>query len=142
VYVPEPQYCFYRVGFPSNVSDDLAPLGHGSMSVEIAGSQDGDLPSQEAVVGQLRTTGLLNPKARIVFSSLFSVHPAYVIFDRARRSAVSSILDFLESNGVYFAGRFGKWEYTAMEDAILQGRDIAAQIRSGGGQSSAQTFCP
>ena len=38
---------------------------------------------------------------------------------------------FLEENDILSRGRYGKWEYSAMEDALLAGRDAARIAQEG-----------
>lgn len=40
------------------------------------------------------------------------------------------VLGFLAGVGIETAGRYGRWEYSSMEDAILAGRDAAARVRA------------
>ena len=40
------------------------------------------------------------------------------------------LVKFLEGAGIEPVGRYGKWEYSSMEDAIIQGREVAKKIRS------------
>jgi protoporphyrinogen oxidase len=35
------------------------------------------------------------------------------------------VIEHLRAHGVLVAGRYGNWEYSSMEDAILSGRDAA-----------------
>ena len=38
-------------------------------------------------------------------------------------------LNTLARAGVLLVGRYGRWEYAAMEDALLQGMEAAAALR-------------
>jgi protoporphyrinogen oxidase len=55
---------------------------------------------------------------------------AYVLYDRDYDAARSAVLGFLENASVLTAGRYGRWEYSSMEDAILAGRDAAAILQA------------
>jgi hypothetical protein len=50
---------------------------------------------------------------------------AYVLYDDAYGPAKTEILRFLEHARILTAGRYGQWEYSSMEDAILGGRASA-----------------
>ncbi len=39
--------------------------------------------------------------------------------------ARSEIVGWLEAREVLVAGRYGRWEYSSMEDALLAGRECA-----------------
>ena len=56
------------------------------------------------------------------------VDPAYVVFDRGRRTAVSTLRAWLSLHGVRLCGRWAEWKYSAMEDAILDGMAIARRV--------------
>jgi hypothetical protein len=51
-----------------------------------------------------------------------------VLFDHAHEKARATVLDYLTSQGVQVAGRYGLWEYSSMEDALLSGRDAARRL--------------
>jgi hypothetical protein len=38
------------------------------------------------------------------------------------------VLDYLSGNGIQVAGRYGRWEYSSMEDALLSGREAARKL--------------
>jgi len=40
-------------------------------------------------------------------------------------------VEALAERGVHSIGRYGLWEYSAMEDALAQGREIARRIAAG-----------
>jgi hypothetical protein len=37
-------------------------------------------------------------------------------------------MQFLRANQIYPLGRYGLWEYTTMEEAILQGKEAAEAL--------------
>jgi hypothetical protein len=39
------------------------------------------------------------------------------------------LISWLEQQGIYTAGRYGRWEYAAMENAIIQGITAARLAR-------------
>ena len=54
---------------------------------------------------------------------------AYVIYDQHYADTVPKVLLWLESQRIFSAGRFARWEYTAMEDALDQGMVAAHQAK-------------
>lgn len=132
LYFPEPEYPFYRVGFPMNFSPGLGPSGCSSMYVEIS-HRPTERRSTEQLVEQARAglerAGILRPDDRLATADVKDLHYAYVYFDRHRANAVPAILAELERRGIYSVGRYGRWEHTSMEDAIGQGRDVAERLR-------------
>jgi len=50
---------------------------------------------------------------------------AYPIYNKKRKNTLEEIKNLLKNYNVFLAGRFGKWEYSYMEESILEGRRIA-----------------
>jgi protoporphyrinogen oxidase len=128
VYFPDPSYPFYRVGFLSNLSPHMAPNGTSVLSVEIS-----HLPSappsleevREQTLATLVSSGILRAEDKILAEKTFFIKHAYVIYDRFRSKHLPRIIQFLHKNQIYPLGRYGRWEYSTMEDAILQGKEAA-----------------
>lgn len=128
VYFPEPAYPFYRVGFLSNFSPHVAPKGTSSLYVEIS-----CLPSNPPSVDQLReetlsslvACGVLREDDEILTEKTLMIKHAYVIYDLFRYQYLRTIIQFLHSGHIYPIGRYGLWEYATIEEAILQGREVA-----------------
>jgi protoporphyrinogen oxidase len=131
VYFPEPSYPFYRVGFSSNLSPHMAPKGASSLSVEIS-----HLPStppslekaRDQTLAALVSCGILRREDKILAEKTISIKHAYVIYDRFRSKHLPRIIQFLRANQIYPLGRYGLWEYTTMEEAILQGKEAAETL--------------
>jgi len=121
LYFPDPELPFYRVGFPSN-HGELAPPGCHTVSIEISlDPGTGDFEALAAPAEEkLASIGLLDP-ARIRTRLLQIIDPAYVVHDHRRTQALRCLLPFLEEHGIYPAGRWAEWKYSAMEDAIADG---------------------
>lgn len=133
LYFPEPEFPFYRVGFPMNFSPSLGQPGCSSMYVEISHRpmehQSIDQLAAQARAG-LEQAGILHPSDNIVVSDVKDLHYAYVYFDRHRARAIPAILSELERRSIYSIGRYGRWEHTSMEDAIGQGKQLAERLRT------------
>jgi len=131
VYVPEDKYPFYRVGCYSHFSEKLAPPGKSSLYVELA---DRRAPNAErtlpAVVSGLRELGLLKSERDIELWRLRSIDYAYVIYDQHYRAALDVIEPFLRSERIISTGRYGAWNYSSMEDALLMGQSAARDARA------------
>jgi protoporphyrinogen oxidase len=124
-YFPEKRFPFYRVGSPSQVNPALAPRGTRSFAVEFAHRSSVD---REALIAQaqdgLAQCGLLD-KSRVRVARARTIPTAYVLFDHHHAQARATVLEHLRENGVHAAGRYGNWEYSSMEDALLSGRAAA-----------------
>jgi protoporphyrinogen oxidase len=131
VYFPEPFYPFYRVGFLSNLSPHMAPKGTSALAVEIS-----YLPSaapsleevREQTIASLIACGILRGDDVILAEKTIPIKHAYVIYDRFRSQHLEPIIQFLRSLHIYPIGRYGLWEYTTMEEAILQGKEVAEAL--------------
>ena len=134
IYYPEDRFVFYRVGSPSSFCKASVPAGCSSLYVEVARLDF----TREDVPGLVRrikedlvTCGLLRSSDRIVAEQIMEVDPAYVIYDEHRRSVVPELLAWLARHGIHSIGRYGRWEYGSMEDAIHQGMETAAALSAG-----------
>jgi protoporphyrinogen oxidase len=131
IYVPEETYPFYRVGAYSNFSEGLTPRGCGSMYIELASRETPDVEAlTPTLVTGLTEMGLIDGAADIAFIRPRHLPHAYVIYDHFYTHATSAIHQFLSRHGVISCGRYGAWEYSAMEDALLSGRNAAARIQT------------
>ena len=54
---------------------------------------------------------------------------AYIIYDHNHAESTRVIEEYLNQHHVYLIGRYGRWKYMSMEDAILDVRNIAEKIR-------------
>ena len=131
VYFPEPAYPFYRVGLLSNLSPHMAPKGASALSVEISYFPSTP-PSLEKVreqtIAALVSCGILRADDEILAEQAIWIKHAYVIYDQFRSQRLPQIIQVLRSRHIYPIGRYGLWEYTAMEEAILQGRKVAQDL--------------
>src|SRR4051812_21331646 len=121
-YFPGKDFAFYRVGSPSEVNPALAPKGFRSFAVEFAhrGSVDSARMIRQALEG-LERCRLIDPR-EVVLSRARTIPVAYVLFDHHHAAARATVQRHFEAHGVQLAGRYGKWEYSSMEDALLSGR--------------------
>ncbi|MFQ5719565.1 MAG: protoporphyrinogen/coproporphyrinogen oxidase [Acidobacteriota bacterium] len=131
IYYPEDRFVFYRVGSPTAFCSASAPPGCSSLYVEVARRQVGR-GDVDGLVRRVKTDlvacGLLRPADRVIAEHVVVVDPAYVVFDRHRRQAVGPLLDWFAAHGIHSIGRYGRWEYGSMEDAVHQGMEIAARL--------------
>jgi protoporphyrinogen oxidase len=137
LYFPEPEYPFYRIGFPMNFSPALGRPGCSSMYVEMSHRPMEHQSAEEllarATTG-LQRAGILRPDDDIVVADVKDLQYAYVYFDRHRARVLPAILSELERRGIYSIGRYGAWEHTSMEDAIGQGKRLAERLTMQGAQ--------
>jgi protoporphyrinogen oxidase len=129
-YFPERRFPFYRVGSPSEVHRALAPEGCRSFAVEFSHRGPADTNAMiEASLSALHELKLLD-RDRVRLARARTIPTAYVLFDQQHAAARAAVLAHLEQHGVRAAGRYGRWEYSSMEDALLTGRDAARSLRA------------
>lgn len=135
IYLPDPDVGFYRVGFGSNFAPDAAPEGHHTMYVEV--SYRGDNPYAgrfqqltDRVERDLVRLGYLEDPSRIRVREVNDLRYAYVIYDLDYEEVSGSLHSYLESCGIHGVGRFGRWRYYSMEEAMICGRNAAAKLRA------------
>lgn len=131
LYFPEPEFIFYRAGFPMNYAPETVPEGCSSMYVEVSHLPGESIP-EERLLAEVRSglirSGVLREDDEILVSNVIDIRCAYVIHDRARQEALKVIHPYLQSENIHAIGRYGNWEYSSMESAILYGRDMAEKL--------------
>lgn len=129
-YFPEPEYAFYRVGSPSKTWAPTAPAGCSSFYVEFSKQMDvypHEQAAAEAIEGLLRC-GLVKRREDVLFTHVRTIPNSYVLYDDEWGASRTTVVDFMREAGIIPVGRYGKWEYSSMEDALLGGREVARQL--------------
>lgn len=126
IYLPEKRFTAYRVGVYSNFADCMAPAGTTSYYVEIGYQQGWEVDKQALVdkaVEELTEIGLIRDLDDILVKDVVDLECAYVIYDKNYSESRRVIMEFLERHGIVSIGRYGNWEYSGMEEAMMQGKD-------------------
>ena len=129
IYFPEDQFIFYRAGFYSNFSEKVSE--EQSVVLEVSYLAEQDPLNEEYIKRSLedfKQTGLLKESHIIEWSDAMRIPWAYVIFDQHRKKVLPGILKFLEENRIYSIGRYGRWTYSTIEDALRQGKETAEKL--------------
>jgi len=129
IYLPESEFPFYRVGSYSAVERSLAPEGYRSYYVEFGhyGELDTKKFEQPLIDGLIRL-GLLKDESEIEFMIPNVLSPAYVLFDDNYELCRKTVLDWCDHVGLITKGRYGLWQYNAMEDALREGKEAALVV--------------
>lgn len=131
IYYPEKDYVFFRISFPKNFCKSLAPRGCSSITAEISYSEHKDIDKKGIVdrtINDLIKAKILKDKARIKVIDVRDVKYGYPIYDHNRKDSMKLIDDYLRRFNIFLAGRYGRWEYQWMHDAILDGRRVAQEV--------------
>ncbi len=131
IYFPEPEYCFYRVGFYSNLNPASAPPGTSSLYAEVSYSNKKPINKNEIkslIYKDLEKVAILRNKDEILVEQELDIKYAYVIYDKKRDAARNCIVKYLQTVDIRLAGRYGDWSYMAMEDAMRSGKEASEGI--------------
>ncbi len=131
VYFADPSISFFRVGFPGTLSDRSSPAGTSLLYVEVAVSPEHQLSLNtvaDQVVIDLQRVGLIGDLQDVILQYPVAIPFAYIVYDREHHEATKGIHQFLREQGIWSIGRYGRWRYTTMEDAIRDGRDAAEDL--------------
>jgi len=135
IYFPEPDYPFYRIGFPMNFTPHVVPKGCSSMYVEVPAKVWKGPKSNAALLRDIRKglerAGVLRKSDKLPVVQFLPIRYAYVIYDENRTAALKTIFAFLAKNKIQSIGRYGAWKYSFMEEAILDGKKAAEAAVSG-----------
>jgi protoporphyrinogen oxidase len=131
-YIPEPRFMPYRVGFYSNVHEGMAPAGCSSAYIEYThqGALHDENAFRRASLELLQHMGLFKNIDDMLFMDYRLIENGYVIFHREYPEDMEMIEGWCRDNAVVLAGRYGRWVYSAMEDAVLDGMRAAATARA------------
>jgi protoporphyrinogen oxidase len=135
IYLPEKKFTAYRVGAYSNFSKALAPQGTTSYYIEIGYQQGWQVDKQALVdkaVAEMFELGLVKDMADILVKEVVDLECAYVIYDVNHSQSRKTIMDFLQGHQILSTGRYGNWEYSGMEEALLLGRSAILGAPLGG----------
>lgn len=131
MYFPDPALAFYRMSFPKNFFDRATPGDEHILAAEV-GSRDANLPLDELrskVEQQVLGLDIFDIHEHL-FTHCGTIPIAYSIYDFERTPRVARLLEGFRAHGIYSIGRYGQWEYSAMEDAILCGKTLAGEFRN------------
>ena len=129
VYLPDPDLSIYRMGCYTNARPSMAPPGCSSLYVELR--NDRPVDTDEALDHALAVLSAIGPtvgRGDVAVCDRRSIPHAYVIYDHDYPVARETVLDALAARGILSTGRYGKWIYASMEDALLDGRAAARDL--------------
>ncbi len=132
LYTPDREVPFYRLTFPSNVSQNTAPFDCGSAIAEITIAPDMNAGVNDFVASTLaglRHLGLWEDdrKNPVMAMHMEFLAPAYVQYDLTRRN-VPKIIEGFQTMGVHCVGRYGAWHYTSCSENVVEGRMAAKEL--------------
>lgn len=120
LYNPNKNIIPHRIVYQGNFSNQNAPKGKSSITVEITKPE---LYSEEEILNNIsETLGLTDPIAKN-----FTKY-AYVVFDKKRKDNIALIKEYFKQNNIFLHGRFAEWEYPNMDICIKKSINLAKNI--------------
>ena len=124
IYFPEDAYCFYRVGFYSNI------LGSErcSLYVELGFTKDARINAEEwlpRVLDDLKKAQIISADMKVVDYEAIVMDPAYVHVSAEGMRYVAEQKQQLAQADIYSIGRYGSWTYCSIEDNIIEAKELA-----------------
>jgi protoporphyrinogen oxidase len=130
-YLPHPnQGPANRVTWMSNYSEGGAPEGKSSLLVEITrpgreAQPDEDL--EEKTLFGLENAGLIQ-RDQVLFTDRSDVDRAYVVYVHGHEKRRQRALGWLEDQGLFPLGRFGRFEYDNSDQCVEKARCLALRL--------------
>ena len=127
MYIPDKAINFYRIGFYDNIlgTDKL------SMYVEVGYSKDGKIDVEKELAEtliNLEKIGITDADTKLIDKSIVVMDPAYVHINAQTLEKVSALMDDFAGKNAFSIGRYGKWTYCSMEDAMIEAKELAESI--------------
>ena len=128
LYFPELKYCFYRVGFYSNI----IPSDRMSLYVELGFPHDKDIDVEllfDRTLSDLKEAGIVTNQ-KLISSHFVIMDPAYVHVNKKGIAEVKRIKQSLLSKDIYSIGRYGSWNYSSIEDNMLEAIRLSQKLNA------------
>jgi len=127
IYFPENKYCFYRVGFYSNILS----ANQCSLYVELGFAKDAKVqPEQwfDRVLQDLREACIISQDMQVIDYEAIVMNPAYVHVSAGATEYVAAKKQSLANADIYTIGRYGSWTYCSIEDNIKEAKALATSL--------------
>jgi UDP-galactopyranose mutase len=131
IYFPEEKYVFARAYFLSNFAASMAPQSCSSVSAMVTYSKFKPIDKTSLylkVIWGLKEAGILKNNDEILTSSIFDVKYGFNLFTHDRASNMAIIKAYLRQKNIYSLGRYGNWEYSGIEHAILNSKSLVEAV--------------
>ncbi len=127
-YYPSRETSFYRVGWYDNIFD----TDRLSLYVELGYAKDAaiDVEATRArVLADLQREGVVTGQ-RLVAEHAVVLDPAYVHVTKRSLQEHKRVAALLKEHDVWSLGRYGRWTYCAIEDNIVEARELVESWQS------------
>ncbi len=137
IYVPEPEFFFFRIQDLRNWSPSLCPPGQSPLELEIAcdaGDEKWRMSDEEvlaACLPDLAAVGLPLADDVVSYGSSFSEY-SYPIYDLGYRAKIKAVLDWVwPVENLLTIGRGGLYRYNNMDHSLKMGMLAARHVVAG-----------
>lgn len=130
LYVPAPSIPFYRITFPHNICKANCPDGRSALTLEFGGEVPNKSEMEINIINHLVNMGLISKPSNNFKILWKQLKYGYVTYDINISNARNEIMLLLNKLNIFSIGRYGNWEYSNMESALLQGKRIAERLTS------------
>lgn len=127
IYFPDKSINFYRAGFYNNILNEEKL----SMYIEIGFSKNQEINVEEQLkltLENLERLGISKDNKLEEYSTII-MDPGYVHINGKTNQDVLEYIDELGNDNVYSIGRYGRWTYCSMEDAMIEAKELAEKIK-------------
>lgn len=126
IYFPDKTINFYRVGFYDNILN----TNRMSLYVEIGHRTEDEIDiekEQKDTIRNLKKVGIIKDEKLISYAPVI-INPGYVHIETISKEYVERVEKRLEKDNVFLQGRYGKWTYCSMEDAMFSAIKLAEKF--------------
>jgi protoporphyrinogen oxidase len=127
-YYPSREMSFYRVGWYDNIFD----TDRLSLYVELGYDKDATIDveaTRARVLADLKREGVVTGQ-RLVAEHSVVLDPAYVHITKRSLQEHKRVAALLKEHSVWSLGRYGRWTYCAIEDNIVEARELVESWQS------------
>lgn len=132
-YYADESLCFTRLIHLHEFDPDTAPRGGWALMAEMVEPAEWRAPDLGALEGTIRSdlarAGAIPAGCEILGIDFKIIDTAYVVFTLECQSVVERAMAHLRARGVHPLGRYGRWEYSSMAQAIRDGFALAASLQ-------------
>jgi len=128
VYFPDISIPFYRITFSHNLSQNNCPPDCSALTLEFGGivyDKDEMIKKCFEILIEAKLLNRVDIESEYLWEYF---DDGYVFYDHNITKVRPLLLNFLQQNEIYSIGRYGNWEYSNMESAIIQGKETAERM--------------
>lgn len=133
LYIPNKDILPHRVSFPSNYSKYVVPNRKSSVLAEITFKKRDKISKMkkteivERTIEELHNLKIINKK-EVTITEIFVHKYAYIVPDINYPKNIKIIHEFFKKYGIYLLGRFSRFTYINMDQAIKEAKNLSKNL--------------